>query len=388
MKTDLRIFFALLAALALVGAGCGDDDGGGDEDAGMGDDTGPGDAPTCAEYCTTITANCTGDNAQYASMDACMAYCSTNASWDPGTRGDVDTNTLGCRLYHAGDPAVMDAATHCPHAGPSGGDTCGRWCNNYCQLALDNCSPDNAIYADLAECNLACKGLDTSGEPGATGGDTIQCRIYHLGVAGTDASSAMTHCPHGAVDGGGMGGPCAPVGGMFDFRTEASAMFTRVDRMGMPAVSTALITSKNAYNDSNPMQDAAGMWVMELTAGLQALHGLVRDDLVMAGVTPCSTAPIGMMPPDVTVCVTQAAPAVVPDTLKLDTASAAGFPNGRLFSDPVIDMTLSLILLQQGPAPLHDLDDLVGTNPTMNEQPLPDRMNMAAFPWLNPAYEM
>lgn len=384
MKTDLRFLFAVLASLALVG--CGDDDGGGG-DAGPGDDSGPGDTPTCEAYCTTVMASCTGGNAQYPDMGACMMYCTTNAGWDPGTAADTTQNTIGCRLYHAGVAGMMDPETHCPHAGPSGGDQCGRWCENYCQLALDNCTGDEQLFADMLACNTTCKGLDTTGEPGATGGDTVQCRIYHLGVAGTDASSAATHCPHGGEDGGGPGGPCAPVGGTFDFRTEAAAMYTRVDRMGMPAVSTALIAVdlRNGYNDSTPAADAMNMWADEIVAGLEGLHMALRDDLVMAGLTPCSTPPIGMMPPDVTLCVTQAGPAVIPDTVRLDTSMPAGFPNGRLFADPVIDMTLSLILLQQG---VHDLNTLVGTNPTMNEQPLPDRMNTAAFPWLNPPYEM
>jgi hypothetical protein len=43
------------------------------------------------------------------------------------------------------------------------------------------------------------------GEDGAAGGDSVQCRIYHLGVAGSDGdTSAAVHCPHGSVGGGGV----------------------------------------------------------------------------------------------------------------------------------------------------------------------------------------
>jgi hypothetical protein len=35
-----------------------------------------------------------------------------------------------------------------------------------------------------------------------TGGDSYQCRIYHLSVANQSASNAMTHCPHAGFNGG------------------------------------------------------------------------------------------------------------------------------------------------------------------------------------------
>ena len=56
------------------------------------------------------------------------------------------------------------------------------------------------------------------------------------------------------------------------------------------------------------------------------LHDALDDDLVAAGLTAC-------LPAD---CVTQAAPLVVPDTIKMDLGSPAGFPNGRLLTDPVL----------------------------------------------------
>jgi hypothetical protein len=37
--------------------------------------------------------------------------------------------------------------------------------------------------------------------PGDTGGDTRECRIYHLGAAAGDAA---LHCPHASSDGGGV----------------------------------------------------------------------------------------------------------------------------------------------------------------------------------------
>ena len=64
---------------------------------------------------------------------------------------------------------------------------------------------------------------------------------------------------------------------------------SRVDRMGMPAVATAVITSKNAYNQANPSDDAAGVFVSEIVANVGAIHAALDDDLTSLGLTPCAT---------------------------------------------------------------------------------------------------
>lgn len=82
----------------------------------------------------------------------------------------------------------------------------------------------------------------------------------------------------------------APGGASFTFRTNDPSTYVRVDRMGMPAVSTALIGSdrKIAYNDANPADDAAGVFVPDLSAQLTGLTNALADDLVGAGLTPCA----------------------------------------------------------------------------------------------------
>jgi len=69
---------------------------------------------------------------------------------------------------------------------------------------------------------------------------------------------------------------------------------------------------------------------------------------------------------------------VVPDTITLDTSAAAGFPNGRTLTDPVMDVTLSVILLD---LTVNDATTLVGTNPTAN-----DVAFATEFPYLAPAH--
>lgn len=380
MTTTTRTL-AILGGMLALGLGC--DNPPADADAGTDAGGGGGGFATCESYCDTVTTNCTGTNAQYADRAECITLC-TAAGWATGDEvtetGPLSGNTLGCRAYHGGAPAADDPATHCVHAGPTGGDTCGTYCEAYCSLALGGCMGANELYANGEECATACAALDDSGTVGDTSGDTVQCRLYHLGVA---ISTSMTdlHCPHAAPDGGGV---C--VGG-WTFRTDDPSAYTRVDRMGMPAVSTALVsdtsgpaTTKNDYNDGDPSDDAAGTFAPELVANLTALHGAIDDDLAGATLVPCLMTPT----PN---CLTQeVAPGVsvqslvVPDTLTVNTGAAAGFPNGRLLTDPVIDVTLSVILLDltaAGQSPT----SLVGTNPTENDVDF-----LTEFPYLAPPH--
>lgn len=209
----MRARVAVLCA-ALAAAACGDDgdsygDDGLDPDAAVEADADTGEpdadtppAATCTDYCTTVTSNCTGTLAQYTSMQECLSYCD-GIGWELGVADDVETgkNSVGCRQYHAG-AAAQDAATHCPHAGPSGGNVCGTWCTVYCDNLETNCVGDDAQYADRTACEAACAGLPTTGAANDTAGDTVQCRIYHGGIPA--AGNPGTHCPHAGEDGAGV----------------------------------------------------------------------------------------------------------------------------------------------------------------------------------------
>lgn len=162
------------------------------------------------------------------------------------------------------------------------------------------------------------------------------------------------------------GGNASP----FQFADEAASAYTRVDRMGMPAIATAVIPSgrKDEYNAANPTDDQAGDFVDSIVASVGALHDALDDDLTGAGLTPCATGD----------CVSQAAPLVVPDVLRIDPSTPAGFPNGRALRDPVIDVTLAVVLLDlsaggQSATTLADLP----LNPPAN-----DAAFRASFPYL------
>lgn len=158
----------------------------------------------------------------------------------------------------------------------------------------------------------------------------------------------------------------------FTFADTLVADYTQVDRLGMPAVATAVITSKDAYNRATPVDDAAGNFVGEISANVDALHTALDDDLIGAGFDPATS----MQSLD------QAGPLIVPDVITLNTTQPSGFPNGRLLADPVIDVTLAVVLL--------DLSAMgqsatsfaaLPLNPPANDVPF-----TGVFPYVNPPF--
>jgi hypothetical protein len=218
-----------LGSILLATSGCGDDTSGTGGSAGAGSSsvastgskgsgssTGSGSGSStgsaggvtldCASYCTQVAKNCTADLAQFGGPDAANSCKNTCASWAPGSLMDMDTNTLGCRIYHSGAPTVgAGATTHCGHAGLIGGDLdpaagaaqCGDGVEAFCKLAVATCS---AVWATEAACVTdAAKFAKSATNFSATkdtAGDTFSCRAYHLTVAAASTELAKTHCPH------------------------------------------------------------------------------------------------------------------------------------------------------------------------------------------------
>ena len=132
----------------------------------------------------------------------------------------------------------------------------------------------------------------------------------------------------------------------------------------MPAIATALIDSDDSYNQADPIDDLAGTFVPEILANLDFLHGALDGQLNSLGLTPCTVVGDGTG-----TCAATAVPLIIPDTMKIDTSLPAGFPNGRMLQDPVIDVTLAVALLELGgEQPPHTAIDLVGVlNPAAND---------------------
>ena len=95
-----------------------------------------------------------------------------------------------------------------------GGEVCiegfcqSQLCAEYCWGSMERCRDDHAIYANEQECLGLCEGAEP-GYPGEQTGNTIHCRLHHLGMAEEDPGR---HCPHVAPDGGGVcvgSSPCS-----------------------------------------------------------------------------------------------------------------------------------------------------------------------------------
>lgn len=198
---------------------------------------------------------------------------------------------------------------------------------------------------------------DGAGTEETGNGDTAMVDTGNMDPGDTMDPDSTGGDPMGTTGGGGF---------MFD--DTAPEDMVQVDRMGMPAINTAVITSKDDYNGSTPADDIAGTYVDEIVANVQGLHDALDDDLTGAGLVPCATDD----------CVAQAAPLVVPDVLAIDPAGPAGFPNGRVPADPVIDITLAVVLLDLA-AEGQDAATLAGLplNPPANDVDF-----LAEFPYL------
>ncbi len=75
-------------------------------------------------------------------------------------------------------------------------------CAEYCDLAEENCIGKGitGFYANREQCLDQCTLLPAGGLRDDVSGDTLLCRIYHLGVP-AQQDPAM-HCPHGNLDSG------------------------------------------------------------------------------------------------------------------------------------------------------------------------------------------
>lgn len=193
-----------------------------------------------------------------------------------------------------------------------------------------------------------------------------------------------------ACDSGG-GGPEQLTPGQFDVRIDAPERFVRVDRMGQPAVGTALLSrapgsrpdgdnQRDALNRADPADDT--VFIPEMLATLVTLLQQLHPALVSAGLTPCSTGTGRTI--NIDQCVIQVAPVIVPDVVTIDLDRPTSWPNGRGFDDPVVDRLLALALLDLG---VHDIDILFSLplNPPGNEAN-PNDLSPREFPYLRPAF--
>jgi hypothetical protein len=114
---------------------------------------------TCDTYCNFVEAHCRDENQVYADRAACLATCELM-----DTEGDFrdyeferQVDTVACRIWHAGPPALNNPETHCVHGLPYNSDFCGfgpQWpCDNFCNNVLRNCT---GVYDTKETCLADC----------------------------------------------------------------------------------------------------------------------------------------------------------------------------------------------------------------------------------------
>jgi len=166
-----------------------------------------------------------------------------------------------------------------------------------------------------------------------------------LSACDDDDDSAPPPTPPGAED---------PT--VFKFRSDPPEAYLKVDRMGGPATTTALLMPgaaggprRQQANLTEPKDD--GQYAAEYIATLRTLHFELGPVLASLGLAACGVPGATAADTDVNKCVGQAvhlAPpevTVIPDVLRLDTSKPSGFPNGRDLDDQVVDLVLAVALI-------------------------------------------
>jgi hypothetical protein len=181
-------------------------------DAGA-DSGAPPESDACVRYCDAILSTCLPaagsalDNRAYVDRDACLKLCPYFPRALAGAA--AGNNTLECRLGLLESPEAAEASTVCQAAGRSGqagaNPVCGSNCDAYCSLMQQICPAEFSALAP--SCESVCAGLGDQLAFDVTrderSGNTVQCRLWHLGLAATcdpdgAASCLPLHCGHSA----------------------------------------------------------------------------------------------------------------------------------------------------------------------------------------------
>lgn len=116
---------------------------------------------------------------------------SAGTATSSGGSGTTDSGAGGAAAGGAAGNPGGGAAGALPDAGA---DLCAQYCN----LEQQKCTfgtGGNAQFTSRDACMNACASYDKTGTPGTSSGNTLQCRMTHLGFITSDTLAAQ-HCPH------------------------------------------------------------------------------------------------------------------------------------------------------------------------------------------------
>ena len=129
-----------------------------------------------------------------------LAWSDNKSGADGGAEAGTDSSGTDGNVQM--DTGGMDAT-------PSDGGDAGlqQNCASYCKFMMAICgsSGQNQQYLDEATCTKMCANFPT-GDAGDVSGNSLGCRVYHLGVAGSSSGNADIHCPHAGPYGFGTCG--------------------------------------------------------------------------------------------------------------------------------------------------------------------------------------
>lgn len=119
----------------------------------------------CAFFCQLENLHCTGADQVFDSPEQCLDLCrlmNTDGNFDDW-QFDKEIDSIQCRIYHAGPPAALDPAVHCPHTRVYNIEHCGvvplmtqqdNWpCQTFCDVTQRNCP---GVYVNRAACITDC----------------------------------------------------------------------------------------------------------------------------------------------------------------------------------------------------------------------------------------
>lgn len=130
---------------------------------------------------------------------------------------------------------------------------------------VENCAETfGDVQNGIEACQEACAEYPADGNLGDAQGDTVQCRQFHAALAGDialDEEERLELCGIAGPEGGGVCG----------------LPFGKIDRMGRPAINTALISAdnKDAFNQATP--GGGEPFIDEMVAALEFVDGLDGD---------------------------------------------------------------------------------------------------------------
>lgn len=143
-------------------------------------------SPGCQELCHKVEQGCP----VYEDPGSCVFWCEIFE--DSGQPGDTSGHTLQCRLTWADQLGEHPDA--CLAVGPQENYLCtdaSDACVEFCQLVSPVCAIEETqgaqgAFTNASYCLTLCPEWETSGQPGDTSGDTLQCRMTYAELAQED----------------------------------------------------------------------------------------------------------------------------------------------------------------------------------------------------------